>query len=197
MELFTFCIFSYLKLSVQMNFNRHIRIRVSTEVRFWLPTEYGIFWKTHGIPRNSAEYCGIFCSKIYRNSVEFCGIPYVFAYGIPHVTKWSRFQIPPLKKIKKSWTSYSTTFQQEQSASPQGPIMWPSDYCRLIYMCFWQNILISICLSFMYLYSLTLLAMFILDQFSHMSVYILLYYIHLRIGSTPLFYNVQTMSQSL
>ncbi len=60
--------------------------RVSTEVRFWLPTEHEIFWKTHGILRNFAEFRGIFCSKIYRNSAEFRGIPYVFAYGIPHVS---------------------------------------------------------------------------------------------------------------
>jgi len=70
------------------------------EVRFWLPTEYGIFWKTHGIPRNSTVFF----------AVKFTGIPYVFAYGIPHVTKWSRFQIPPLKKNKKSWTN-CTVFQ--------------------------------------------------------------------------------------
>ncbi len=57
--------------------------RVSTEERFWLPTEYGIFWKTYGIPRNFAEFRGIFCSKISRNSVGIC------IYGIPQVIKWS------------------------------------------------------------------------------------------------------------
>ncbi len=80
-------------------------IRVSTEVRFWLSTEYGIFWKTYGIPPNSAEFRGILCSKIYRNSAEFRGIPFVFAYGISHVTKWSRFQISPWIKNKKCWTN--------------------------------------------------------------------------------------------
>jgi hypothetical protein len=51
--------------------------------------------------RNSAEFRGIFCSKNARNSAEFRGIPSVFAYGIPHVSKWSRFQIPPCIKNKK------------------------------------------------------------------------------------------------
>jgi hypothetical protein len=67
--------------------------RVSTEVRFWLPSEYGIFWKTYGIPRNFAEFRGIFFSKIARNSAEFRGIPYVFAYGIPHVTNVGRYTL--------------------------------------------------------------------------------------------------------
>ncbi len=51
--------------------------RVSTEVLFLLPAEYGIFWKTHGISRNSAEFRGIFTVKFSRNSAEFRGIPYV------------------------------------------------------------------------------------------------------------------------
>jgi len=34
--------------------------RVSTEVLFVLPAENGIFRKTHGIPRNSAESAGFF-----------------------------------------------------------------------------------------------------------------------------------------
>ncbi len=58
---------------------------MSTEVLFLLPAEYGIFWKTYGIPPDSAEFRGIFTVK--------------FVYGIPQVTKWSRFQIPP--RIKK------------------------------------------------------------------------------------------------
>ncbi len=68
--------------------------RVSTEVRFWLSTEYGIFWKTYGIPRNSAVFF----------AVKIPGIPSVSAYGIPHVSKWSSFQIPPWIKNKKCWT---------------------------------------------------------------------------------------------
>ncbi len=77
----------------------HSPTRVSTEVLFSLPAEYRIFWKTHGIPRNFAEFRGIFIVDFSRNSAEFRGIPYVFAYGIPQITKWSRFQIPP--RIKK------------------------------------------------------------------------------------------------
>ncbi len=70
--------------------------RVSTEVSFRLPTEYGNFWKT----RNSAVFF----------AVKLPGLPYVFAYGIPHVTKWSRFQISPWIKNKKCWTN-CTVFQ--------------------------------------------------------------------------------------
>ena len=44
---------------------------------FSLPAEYRIFGKTYGIPRNFAVFF----------AVKFPGIPYVFAYGIPHVTK--------------------------------------------------------------------------------------------------------------
>ncbi len=74
--------------------SRQLLPRVSTEVLFLLPAEYGNFWKTYGIPWNSAEFRGIFTVNFSRNSAEFRGIPYLFAYGIPQVTKWSRFQIP-------------------------------------------------------------------------------------------------------
>jgi hypothetical protein len=45
--------------------------KVSTEVLFSLPAEYGIFWKTHGIPRNFAEFRGIFIVDFSWNSAEF------------------------------------------------------------------------------------------------------------------------------
>ncbi len=45
--------------------------RVSTEVVFLLPAEYGIFWKTYGIPPDSAEFRGIYTVKFTRNSAEF------------------------------------------------------------------------------------------------------------------------------
>jgi hypothetical protein len=54
--------------------------RVSTEVLFSLLAEYGIFEKHtefRGIPR-------YFYSRFFP---EFRGIPYVFAYGIPQITK--------------------------------------------------------------------------------------------------------------
>jgi hypothetical protein len=70
-----------------MNLPYGVRGRVSTEVLFTLPAEYGIFLKTHGIPRNFAEFRGIFIVDFSRTSAEFRGIPYVFAYGIPQVTK--------------------------------------------------------------------------------------------------------------
>ncbi len=59
------------------------------------------FEKAYGIPPDSAEFRGIFTVKYPRNSAEFRGIPSVFVYGIPQVTKWSRFQISI--RIKKNF----------------------------------------------------------------------------------------------
>ncbi len=49
---------------------------MSTEVRFWLPTEYRIFWKTYEIPRNFAVFFAVKFAGIQRNSVCIC--MYVF-----------------------------------------------------------------------------------------------------------------------
>ncbi len=92
--------------------------RVSTKVPFWLPTEYGIFWKINGIPRNSAVFFAVKTPGIPR-------IPYVFAYGIPHVSKRSRFQIPPWIKNIKCWTVVLYFNFQCNKLTPLTPLPFP------------------------------------------------------------------------